>query len=387
MRIVLSIIPLIACISFITTDKKNPRTPITQKTDTTGKKSNASSFTIDAEKKTVMLPALNDLSAILTRGLPSRLSLGTTKQGREIEAFYFPGSSDQRALIIGGVHGSELSSIEVGNTLIRLLSTGSRPYYSVIIIPALFPDNAAAAMENPALIGSTMNIGRYSSNAAADPNRQMPSPGSAFNEDEAKDHAGRVIEKENQQLLQLINFFRPSRIASLHAIRQTNYGGVYADPRTDHRGIALGYSSDSSLAIAIAKLINENGGNVAGNQLNKKPTALYYKDPTPVAKGALQKRNMTGSVLNGHRGSGISLGTWGTTAVYEDTDTIKNRPAMRVLTIEFPGAKRPEDHTTIQQRKYWQQQVYAFAAAIQQIFLEDHFSESAEKSQDEKADE
>src|SRR5262245_37308658 len=32
---------------------------------------------------------------------------GYSKQGRPIEAFYFPGQSDKRAMVIGGVHGSE----------------------------------------------------------------------------------------------------------------------------------------------------------------------------------------------------------------------------------------------------------------------------------------
>src|SRR3954467_15304222 len=44
---------------------------------------------------------------------PLQAYLGISKQGRPIRAFYFPGTSDKKAVVIGGVHGSELSSIDV----------------------------------------------------------------------------------------------------------------------------------------------------------------------------------------------------------------------------------------------------------------------------------
>jgi hypothetical protein len=342
--------------------------------DTSGKKIAAP--LLSYRKEIPYRHSFAELNYAIAYGKASTVLLGQTKQGRDIEAYYFPGTSDKRALVIGGVHGSELSAIEVSKTLIDLLSSGSRPYYSVIVIPSLFPDNAARAMMKPSLIGDPLNIGRYSNDNAVDPNRQMPGPGCAFDEQDPRDYVGRTIEVENQALLQLIDFFKPSRIANLHAIRHTNYGGVYADPRTDHRGFALGYESDSSLAIAVATSIDMNGGNVAGNHLHKEPTALYYKDPRPAAAGHKQKRNMTGSALNSHRGSGVSLGTWGTTAVHDDMDSTRNRTAMRVLTIEFPGAKRPADHKNVQQQRYWQQQVQHFALSVAEVFLGNYYPEN-----------
>src|SRR6185295_3212630 len=120
---------------------------------------------------------------------------------------------------------------------------------------------------------------------AVDPNRQMPTPGLAFDEEDGLDHAGRKIENENALLLDLIDQYRPQRIVNLHAIRDTANAGVFADPRTDDKSFALGYESDSSLAIAIAKDIEQNGGYIPGNRLNKKPSALYYKDPPAVPAG------------------------------------------------------------------------------------------------------
>jgi hypothetical protein len=298
-----------------------------------------------------------------------QLSLGQTRQFRQVEAWYFPGTSDKNALVIGGVHGSELSSIEVARTLIRQLQESNNSYYNVIVIPSLFPDNALAACHAPEHIGSPANIGRYSYAQAVDPNRQMPSPGKAYNEEMAIDHCGREVELENQLLLELIQTFRPERIMNIHAIRNTKFGGIYADPRTDHNGIALGYASDSSLAVSIASFIYERGGNVSGNNLATKPTALYYKDPLPAPAGSFQPRNMKGSVLKADRGSGVSLGTWASTAVYDDTNPAANRDAISIITMEYPGCKRPADYRSKAEQAFQQQQVNNFAKSVAIIFL------------------
>jgi hypothetical protein len=319
---------------------------------------------------------LPDLGLLLQLKQPAGIQLGITRQGRPVNAWYFPGTSDKRALVIGGVHGSELSSIEVAQALVeKLLLQEEQTYYSVIVIPSLFPDNAAMAMKVPEQAGSVLNIGRYTHENAVDPNRQMPSPGKDYDDDSFADHLHRTIETENQFLLQLIRTYKPERIANVHSIRNTNYGGIYADPRTDEKGIALGYASDSSLAVDMAMMVDELEGNVAGNHLAKQPTALYYKDPVPVPKGDIQKRNTTGSALKAHRGSGISMGTWGTTSIKDDTDSSLNRNAMRVITIEIPGAKRSFDYKTRQQQNFFRQQAMAFVNSIEKVFLGEHHVE------------
>ncbi len=330
----------------------------------------------DPAEKTEARPFLNleELKKVLLSRKATQFILGKSKKGRDVTAYFFPGSSNKRALIIGGIHGSELSSIEVAKELMSQLEDGDSIFYNVIIIPSLFPDNAVKANENISELGSIKNIGRYSYAGAVDPNRQMPTPGLPFDEKDNLDHAGRKIENENSLLLDLINQFKPDRMISLHAIRNTELAGVFADPRCDHRGIALGYASDSSLAIMIASAIEAEGACTPGNRLYKKPTALYYKDPPAVPKGKVQRRNLTGAPLPGYKGAGISLGTWASTAVVNKKDPLKNREAIRILTIEFPGSKRPSDHKPALQY-FYQLQVRSYAKAVKNIFLGNYFSE------------
>lgn len=316
-----------------------------------------------------------ELNRVLSEKKAGSFVLGRTLQGRNIEAYFFPGISEKRALVIGGMHGSELSSIEVANELVQMLKQPKTIYYNLIIIPSLFPDNAEAAKQFPLQIGDADNIGRYSFPGAVDPNRQMPTPGHAFDEEHELDHAGRKIENENSLLLGLIGEYHPQRIVNLHAIRDKNYAGVFADPRTDHNSIALGYATDSSLAIEIAKHINQHGGCVHGNYLATNPNALYYKDPEPVAAGQFQKRNFTGSFLPGKRGGGVSLGTWASTAVFDEHDSTKNRDAIRILTIEFPGSKRPVDYLLKTEQDFCQKQVELYAGSIYNVFLQKYFVE------------
>jgi len=325
--------------------------------------------------KTPSLLFKEELNRVLNEKKAGSFVLGKTQLGKNVEAYFFPGTSEKRALVIGGMHGSELSSIGVASELVRMLQQTSVIYYNVIIIPSLFPDNAETAKQFPLQIGDADNIGRYSFTGAVDPNRQMPTPGHAFDEEQELDHAGRKIENENSLLLGLIGEYHPQRIVNLHAIRDKNYAGVFADPRTDHNSIAIGYTTDSSLAIAVAKHIDQQGGYVPGNHLATTPNALYYKDPEPVAAGEFQKRNFTGSFLPGKRGGGVSLGTWASTAVFDKFDSAKNRDAMRILTIEFPGSKRPVDYQVKQDQVYYQKLVEVYASGIYGVFLQEYFVE------------
>ena len=295
--------------------------------------------------------------------------LGFSKQSLPIEAYYFPGTGSQRALVIGGVHGTELSGIEVATELVAQLQQQSGIYHSVIVIPSLFPDNARAAGDMPAQIGSFQNIGRYSCPAAADPNRQMPSLGKPFSEEHPVDHLDREIEQENRLLLTLIQQFKPGRIVNIHAIRNEEGAGIYADPRTDSEGYALEYRSDSSLATDMAAYIETRGGWAPGNKLCQTPTALYYCDPPVSPPGTRQVRNLHGSTLSGNRGAGVSLGSWAATAVRDVADSTNNRSAIRLLTMEFPGCKRPVDYIRLSDQLYRKKLVVLYAQSIAAVFL------------------
>lgn len=295
-------------------------------------------------------------------------TIGYTKRGWPVAAYYFPGRSNGRALVIGGVHGTERASTEVAKHLVRQLAAGDTPFYSVLIIPSLFPDNAALALEKGAGIRSLKNIGRYSHACAADPNRQMPALGTPYNPETNTDALGRPIEYENGLLLQLIQAYKPQRMVNIHAIRDTAHGGIYADPRTDAKGRALGFEPDSSIAVSMARYIEQAGGGAPGNKLANSPTALYYKDPPAAEAGQWQKRNRHGSSLPHNRGQGVSLGSWASTAVSDAVLAENNRPAIRLFTMEFPGYKRPQDYAEAQQ-PYVAKQVQLYAAAIKNVFL------------------
>lgn len=193
------------------------------------------------------------LSALAQKNL-----LTYTKKARPVELWYFPGRSNKKALVVGGMHGTELPSIEIARHLIERLACGEKPFYTVLVIPCLFPDNAATALQakNSRL---TTNAGRYSNEHAADPNRQMPEPGKPFLLPAPQDAKNREIEPENQALLQLIQWYQPHRLLNIHAIRDQSKAGIFADPRTDCRGIALGFETDQELALAMARHICERG--------------------------------------------------------------------------------------------------------------------------------
>ncbi|MGV3657072.1 MAG: hypothetical protein ACO1NX_03925, partial [Chitinophagaceae bacterium] len=318
--------------------------------------------------------AMVSISALTESKRPAKAILGFTQHNRPVEVYYFPGSSTKKALVIGGVHGSELSAIEVVKKLVADLSSGVVPYYSVVVIPCLFPDNAAQAALHADEIGSTKNIGRYTHEQLPDPNRQMPPLGKAYNENKPFDFITREIEKENRMLLQLIQDFVPDRIVNVHAIRNTAKAGIFADPRTDCKGIALGYQTDSLLAISMAVYIHQQGGNVKGNAIDSSPTALYSSDPAIAPKGSVQKRALHGSNLPNKRGAGVSLGAWASTGVC-DAEQQYQRKAIRVITVEFPGNKRPEDYTEAESREH-HKQLELYTAAISQIFLGEHYIET-----------
>ncbi len=302
-----------------------------------------------------------DLPYCVSHKIRSKFVLGYSACRLAVEAYYFPGTSNEKALVIAGMHGSELSALDVAQIIIAQLESGTTPYYDVVVIPVLFPDNAQKAVK----AHSKTNTGRYTSSQHADPNRQFPMPGLSFNEAFPFDIHGRKVEIENTYLLQLIQSYQPSRIINLHAIKDVSKAGVYADPRTDCQGIALGFKSDEALALEMAGFIRDHGGKVPGNALEEKPTGLYYKDPLPVPEGFYQPRNLNGSQLPGKRGCGASIGGWATTAVCDD---IAPRNAIRLLTMEFPGYSSYQQYSGIQKESCFFQ-TYLYASSVTRIFL------------------
>ena len=301
----------------------------------------------------------------IAKGKPFTTTLCYTKNQQPVEAWYFPGISERRALIIGGVHGSELSSIELAKHLIGQLSNGEKPFFSVIILPSLFPDNAFSAMEK--IRDPFSNSGRYTTDTSADPNRQMPPLGHAFDPASPFDLMGREIEKENQYLLRLIQEYKPERIASLHAIRDPQKAGIFADPKTDHEGFSLGFQADSLLAHSMNQVICRNGGKLCSSS-EQNIAVVYHFDPPAVAHGHYQQRNLCGSRIPGRRGEGASLGSWATTAVCSDDPALK-RDAISMITVEFPGYRSSIYQQEVEKFNYFLN-LRLYSLALSSVFLQ-----------------
>ena len=324
------------------------------------------------EKKT---SSLGQLQQLLQNKEAGKMVLHQTKKGNAVELYFFPGTSDKNALVVGGLHGSELPSIEVAQKLIAQLSAGEKPYYNVVVVPSLFPDNAQAAREDK---GDRVvhNSGRYTDESTADPNRQMPLPGKAFARENPVDAMGRGIEDENQILLQLIQTYKPGRFLSIHSIKDRSKAGVFADPRTDCAGYALGFETDEALALLMARQIKALGSGCPGNDTEEAATAIYYLDPPIAQPGFKQVRNYELSNNKG-RGRGISIGTWCSTAVC-DAESEKNRPAIRTFTMEFPGNLLPLEYKTTEEQQKAAKAIEAYAASVHLYFLQAFFVEENE---------
>ena len=287
-------------------------------------------------------------------------SIGTSSGKRPITAHFFPGASKEKALVVGGVHGSELSGIAVAEELVRRLSlpTARKPFFSVIVVPSLFPDNAAARRDFEAKITGKVSPADYAKRAEKagdpgritpgqeDPNRQMPAPGTDFDPKNPKDAAGRLIEAENQALLALIQQFQPVRIASLHAIKNVDRAGVFADPHPDATGVdpALAARTDL-LALTMARRVKELGGRVGGNKLGtKRETSLYPGQDPKQSKEQIERENKKGT----------SLGQWGPPR------------GISVLTIEMPEQYDTSSPVTDAGRA---KEIESRAQALEEIFL------------------
>lgn len=238
-------------------------------------------------------------------------TLMTTAGGRAVAAYFFAGTSDERALVIAGVHGSEQGGIEVAEMLVQTLKRAPvRPYYTTIVVPSLFPDNAAKRLRE----GKT------------ETNRNFPAPGQSL--DAAL--PGLPVLPENVALMRLVERFHPSRIASVHGSTDAKIAGIFSDPHTTAKGAgtqdvadaATRTAADKALAIAMARDMKGRGfaRGVQGNRLDAATPNTGWQGGVP---------------------GGTSLGGWGPRAIAEGA--AGDRPAMTVITIETDTNARSTD--------------------------------------------
>lgn len=155
--------------------------------------------------------------------------LGITAKGRPVEVRYIAGNTNRRAIVLAGVHGSEIQGIEVGR-IFAAACAGTKPDYSVIYIPALFPDNAAIGLRERAGTATNRNFPKKDEDLAAAIRAGRGRPVDATTSRAGT--RGRGILPENQMLIQLIERYKPERIISIHGTRHSGAAGVFHDPIT-----------------------------------------------------------------------------------------------------------------------------------------------------------
>jgi hypothetical protein len=301
-----------------------------------------------------------------------------------LKSYYVEGTSSERALIIGGMHGSELSGVEVAEKLVeKIKASTTKPYYTVIIIPQLFPANVALAKAKkqpktnwgrytPKQDPTTLDYNKYAKDEGdtrhKDPNRQYFKAGQAPDlSPNAVDATGEAIEKETAILAKLIAFYKPSRIANIHSIHTPNDAGIYVDPPTDAEQNPItdkkdGPTLDDARALdkRMWEFAKSKGATVTGNTRARgaeKPEQ-YPLDPEFAAPGKKQKRS-SGQAPD----KGTSTGVYYSTGVNDTTASQFNRAPLIWVTVEVAGGKTSDGD------KDRAKELEAHTLTLQEIFL------------------
>jgi predicted deacylase len=207
---------------------------------------------VDAEIARILTGRADDLF-VAQRIRKGELGRTTGAQGpkvggktvpRPIQATFIRGSTDRRALVIAGVHGSERQGMEVADRLIKDLGSQT-PGFTTIIVPSLFPDSAARGDEIVAAGNKdSLKEMQKARESGPDPEKSTPTnrnfPPSSQNLADAKvagggtavDKLGRAILPENLLLIELMERFHPERIISIHGTFGPGSAGVFYDPRS-----------------------------------------------------------------------------------------------------------------------------------------------------------
>jgi hypothetical protein len=153
---------------------------------------------------------------------------------RPVDAHFFRGSTDRRALVIAGVHGTEQQGTDVARMLIADLQKPATPspVLTTIVVPSLFPDDAAAGTREAGGMEENRSKGIIPTNRNFPPASQNLAQAKAAGGGTAKDALGSEILPENLMLIELMERFRPERIISIHGTWDPNAAGVFYDKRS-----------------------------------------------------------------------------------------------------------------------------------------------------------
>lgn len=142
--------------------------------------------------------------------------VGTSVEGRAIEAFYF-GTGTGGTLILAGVHGDESKSVDVGRRLLERFTTVP-PAGPVVIVPVVNPDGYA--------------VRRRRNAAGVDVNRNFPTADWVPGNRRSRFYPGPspASEPETRAVIEIVESTGPDRIISIHSIDRHRFCNNYDGP-------------------------------------------------------------------------------------------------------------------------------------------------------------
>jgi hypothetical protein len=241
-----------------------------------------------------------------------------TKTPIQTEVFFVPGQTARRAMVVGGVHGSEPAGAQVVEDLVTALKGATtKPYFTVILIPRLFDKsrqvkstksgNDAYRLIDDKIAKGAANVGSKGTKAAGntevEPNRNFPLPGKSYatykseghidfldqttgkarppqdivvkktvgkgKDAKTKENAARAVASEhvlpeNRILIHLLERFQPERLVTVHQKhiedkQRGNGAGVFVDPRRPAGVLSgdLGFDPKADAALTPEGLADE----------------------------------------------------------------------------------------------------------------------------------
>jgi len=313
---------------------------------------------------------LGPLALMLQLAARAGLPVGVDSEGSPVNAHVIPGQIADVAMVVAGVHGSEQSGVEVAERLLKQLAS-RKPYFTVVIVPRLFPTNVASRAaweERLAKRQSNIAINQYrelrdkagdvgretkgrkdpgrETKGRKDPNRQFPELGQDLDLSNPVDSKGEIIEPSNLALLALINVFKPSRIVSIHAVKDLAKAGIFADPHPSVPAYAKSPMAKhaDALALAMAKKAKTLGVKVRGNEPGGTWTSLYPG----------QDRKKSAEQMKKEDAKGRSFGQWAPSR------------GITVITVEVGEQYRSDSAVKDPNRAV---ELEAQATVIREIFL------------------
>ena len=342
----------------------------------------------------------------------------------QTEIHFIAGRTSRRALVIGGVHGSEPEGEVVVRQLIDVLKKApQKPFFTVILIPRLIArsreDKAPKSNNAPfrevddrtakgTAGGSAKGTGSEG-NIEVEPNRNFPLPGTSYASYKKTDHlefqdpvtkqvrpprdvvtrdgktekrakavASEKMLPENRMLVHLIEQFQPERLLSVHQHSipgsRGDGPGVFVDPRrpsdkmsaddgfdpTTDRALTSDGQQDDTLGVAMRDSI-QHDAEAAGLRKKGLDPLAGNAVPLPGSKG----KQPTVHYKTGAHAEGNSLGDYAPVAVKEGGRG--DRPAIGTITIEIPqyDKAKPEQADALSKLEAIE------VKALQQIFLAD----------------